>query len=106
MMGIHIKFDVISNENIRKGNGLMINQKWQVTVEEESCVVEYKCTPLTGKTELCVDGVSFAVRGKPFGIGLARHEMIMVCGVQGILDVQKGGHANLIVRDGTVTEMK
>lgn len=105
-MRIHIKFDVISNENIRKGNGLMINQKWQVTVEEESCIVEYRCTPLTGKTELCVDGVSFAVRGKPFGIGLVRREMIMVCGVQGILDVQKGGRANLIVRDGTVTEMK
>ena len=83
----------------------MINQKWEVTVEEETCVVEYKCTPLTGKTELIVDGVSFAVRGKPFGIGLVRREMIMVCGVQGILDVQKGGRANLIVRDGTVTEI-
>jgi hypothetical protein len=40
--------------------------------------------------------------GKPFGIGLVRREPIMVCGVQGILDVGKGGRAKLIVRDGKV----
>ena len=105
-MAVHIKVGLLSSNNNKEQRKIMINQKWQVTVEEESCIVEYRCTPLTGKTELCVDGVSFAVRGKPFGIGLVRREMIMVCGVQGILDVQKGGRANLIVRDGTVTEMK
>ena len=105
-MAVHIKVGLLSSDNNKEQRKIMINQKWQVTVEEESCIVEYRCTPLTGKTELCVDGVSFAVRGKPFGIGLVRREMIMVCGVQGILDVQKGGRANLIVRDGTVTEMK
>ena len=101
-MGVHIKVELFSSNNNSRDKGIMIKQKWEVSVEEETCIVEYKCTPLTGKTELCVDGVSFAVRGKPFGIGLVRREMIMVCGVQGILDVQKGGRANLIVRDGTV----
>ena len=105
-MGVQIKVELFSSNNNSRDKGIMIKQKWEVSVEEETCIVEYKCTPLTGKTELCVDGVSFAVRGKPFGIGLVRRETIMVCGVQGILDVQKGGRANLIVRDGTVTEMK
>ena len=101
-MGVQIKVELFSSNNNSREKGIMIKQKWEVSVEEETCIVEYKCTPLTGKTELCVDGVSFAVRGKPFGIGLVHREMIMVCGVQGILDVQKGGRANLIVRDGTV----
>lgn len=105
-MGVQVKVNLFSTNNNCKEKGIMIKQKWEVSVEEETCIVEYKCTPLTGKTELCVDGVSFAVRGKPFGIGLVRREMIMVCGVQGILDVQKGGRANLIVKDGTVTELK
>ena len=83
----------------------MIHQKWQVTVEEETHTVEYKCIPLTGKTELVVDGASFVVHGKPFGIGLVRREIVMVGGVQGILDVGKGGKANLIVREADdVTE--
>ena len=105
-MGVQIKVELFSSNNNSREKGIMIKQKWEVSVEEETCIVKYKCTPLTGKTELCVDGVSFAVRGKPFGIGLVRREMIMVCGVQGILDVQKGGRANLIVKDGTVTELK
>ena len=81
---------------------MAVKQVWTVTVGEESCRVEYKCSPLTGRTELTVDGSSFVVRGKPFGIGLVRREPIMVCGVQGILDVGKGGRAKLIVRDGKV----
>ena len=81
---------------------VMINQKFKVTYEGETCEVAYKYSRLTGKTELCVDGFSFTVKGKPLCIGVARREPIMVCGVQGILDVGKGGRAKLIVRDGKV----
>jgi hypothetical protein len=80
----------------------MINQKLTVTVDGEKHSVEYSCTPFMGKTVLTVDGASFTVKGKPFGIGLVRREMMMVGGVQGVLDVQKGGRARLIVRDGEV----
>lgn len=83
----------------------MINQKWTVEVEGEQHTVEYRCVPLTGKTELVVDGASFVVRGKPFGIGLVRREIVMVGGVQGILDVGKGGKANLIVREADKVEL-
>ena len=48
----------------------MIKQKWTVTVEGEKHDVEYACSPFTGKTVLVVDGFSFTVKGKPFGIGL------------------------------------
>ena len=80
----------------------MIKQKWSVTVDGEKHDVEYTCSPFTGKTVLTVDGVSFTVRGKPFGIGLIRREPIIVGGVQAVLDVKKGGQAALICREGEV----
>ena len=83
----------------------MINQKFKVSFEGESCFVEYKYSRLTGKTELMVDGVSFTVKGKPFGIGICRKEPIMVCGTQAMLDVKKDGRATLFIRDGEVEEI-
>ena len=83
----------------------MIKQKFKVTYESESCEVEYRYSRLTGKTELTVDGFSFAVKGKPFGIGVARREPIMVCGAQAMLDVDKSGKAKIILRDGEVVEV-
>ncbi len=82
----------------------MIKQKWSVIIDEQNISVEYSCSPVLGKTVLCVDGERFAVKGKPFGIGLVRREMIMLGGTQAILDVKKGGRATLICRDGEVTE--
>ena len=83
----------------------MINQKFKVTYEGETAEVSYKYSRLTGKTELCVDGVSFTVKGKPFGIGVCRREPIMVCGAQAMLDVDKSGRAKLVLRDGEVEEI-
>ena len=83
----------------------MIKQNWTVTVDGEKHTVSYACLPLTGKTVLTVDGASFTVKGKPFGIGIARREPILVGGVQAILDVKKGGKANLICREGEVEEV-
>ena len=83
----------------------MINQKFKVTYEGETAEVSYKYSRLTGKTELCVDGVSFTVKGKPFGIGVCRREPIMVCGAQAMLDVDKSGRTKLILRDGEVEEI-
>ena len=88
-MGVQIKVELFSSNNNSRDKGIMIKQKWEVSVEEETCIVEYKCTPLTGKTELCVDGVSFAVRGKPFGIGLVRREMIMGAECRGFLTCKR-----------------
>ena len=82
----------------------MIKQKWTVTVQEAEHVVEYKCSALWGKTVLVVDGDAFTVKGKPFGIGLERREVILVGGVQAILDVKRGGKAHLICREGEVKE--
>lgn len=82
----------------------MIKQNWVVTIDGEKYEVGYKCTPIIGKTVLTVDGFSFAVKGKPFGIGLERREPILVGGTQAILDVKKGGKATLICRDGEVVE--
>ena len=82
----------------------MVKQKWTVVIDEMTVNVEYKCSPLSGKTVLTVDGDSFTVRGKPFGIGLCRRETVMVGGSQAILDVAKNGKATLICRDGEVTE--
>ena len=82
----------------------MIKQKWSVTVDGEKHTIEYTCSPLMGKTVLTVDGDSFTVRGKPFGIGIERREPILVGGVQAILDVKKGGKATLICREGEVEE--
>ena len=83
----------------------MIKQKWAVTVDGERYVVEYACSPLIGKTVLTVDGFSFTVMGKPFGIGLERREPILVGGTQAMLDVKKGGRAGLICREGEVEEI-
>ena len=80
----------------------MIKQKWCVTVDGEKHEVAYACSPLTGKTVLTVDGFSFTVKGKPFGIGLERREPILVGGTQAVLDVKKGGRAELICREGIV----
>ena len=82
----------------------MIKQKWTVNIEDKSYSVEYGCSRLTGKTVLVVDGDRFTVKGKPFGIGIERREMIIVGGTQAILDVKKNGHANLICREGEVSE--
>jgi hypothetical protein len=82
----------------------MIKQKWAVTVDGVYHTVEYKCSPLSGKTQLTVDGDSFTVRGKPFGIGIERRESIIVGSTQAILDVKRGGRANLICREGKVKE--
>ena len=45
---------------------------------------------------------SYTVKGKPFGIGIERNEMILIGDTQGILSVKKGGAAALICRDGKV----
>ncbi|MBQ4090869.1 MAG: hypothetical protein IJC64_00975 [Clostridia bacterium] len=82
----------------------MIKQKWTVTVDGGDHTVEYECSAIFGKTRLIVDGDSFAVRGKLFGIGLERRETIMVGGAQAILDVKRGGKAQLICREGEVEE--
>ena len=83
----------------------MVKQKWLVTVESGEVTVEYSYSALSGRTVLCVDGESFAVKGKPFGIGCARSEVVMVGGEQAMLDVQKNGHARLICREGEVVEI-
>lgn len=83
----------------------MVNKKWIVKVESGEIMVEYSYSPLSGKTTLCVGGESFTVKGKPFGIGCVRSEMIMVGGEQAILDVKKGGKAQLICREGEVKEI-
>ena len=82
----------------------MKKQKWIVTIEEKEIEVEYQYSRITGKTVLVVDGDSFTVKGKPFGIGTARRESIIVGGEQAILDVKGNGRANLIVREGNVKE--
>ena len=83
----------------------MIKQNWNVTVDGEKHTVAYACSPLTGKTILTVDGASFTVKGKPFGIGLVRREPILVGSVQAMLDVKKGGRAALVCREGDVEEI-
>lgn len=82
----------------------MVRQKWLVKTDSGESSVEYSFSALSGKTTLKVDGDSFTVKGKPFGIGCARSEMILVGGEQAILNVAKGGKATLICRDGEVTE--
>ena len=82
----------------------MRKQKWIVTVDEKEIIVEYKYSRLTGKTVLVVDGDAFVVKGKPFGIGIARRESIIVGGEQAILDIKHNGRAELIVREGDVKE--
>ena len=84
----------------------MTKQKWTVTVEDKQYAVEYACSPLFGKTVLTVDKDKFTVKGKPFGIGIERREMIIVGGMQAILDVKKNGRASLICREADVNEIK
>ena len=83
----------------------MIKQKWSVKIDENTYVVEYMCSPMTGKIVLKVDDDSFTVKGKPFGIGLAHSEMILIGNSQGILNIKKGGKAALICREGAVEEI-
>ncbi len=83
----------------------MVRQKWLVRIDDKEISVEYKCSAFTGKTVLVVDGDSFTVKGKPFGIGLVRRESVIIGGTQAILDVKKGGRAELIVRDGEVEKL-
>ena len=82
----------------------MIKQKWTVKLDERVVEVDYSYSRFSGKTVLCVDGESFTVKGKPFGIGCARNEMIMVGGEQAILNVAKNGKAQLSCREGEVRE--
>ena len=83
----------------------MIRQKWLVTVGDREIEVSYSCSVFSGKTVLTVDGDSFTVKGKPFGIGLCRREMILLGGEQAILDVGKNGKAALICREGEVRDI-
>lgn len=83
----------------------MVRQKWLVRIDDKEISVEYKCSPFVGKTVLVVGGDSFTVKGKPFGIGLVRRESVIIGGTQAILDVKKGGRAELIVRDGEVEKL-
>lgn len=83
----------------------MIKQSFCVIIDGEKHTVDYACSPMTGKTVLTVDGSSFTVKGKPFGIGLVRREPILVGGTQAILDVKKGGKAKLVCREGEVEEI-
>lgn len=89
----------------------MIKQKWKVIYSEdnaqcdaENCgtehsstehCVEYRYSRLSGKTVLVVDGDSFSVKGKPFGIGVERREVIIVGSYQAILTIGKRGEAEL-----------
>jgi hypothetical protein len=110
-MSVHIKIGVFSTADNKKkdpnrGNGvMMVNKKWKVTIDEETHIVEYKCVPILGKIQLTVDGESFAVQGKPFGIGLERREMVLVGSTQGVLGIKRGGSAELMVRDGEAQEI-
>jgi hypothetical protein len=80
----------------------MIKQTWNIEIDGEKHTVEYNCSVITGKTVLTVDGDSFTVKGKPFGIGIARREPIIVGDVQAMLDVKKNGSATLFCREGDV----
>ena len=84
----------------------MIKQKWIVKFEDCELEVAYSCSRLSGKTVLSVGEDSFTVKGKLFGIGLCRREMILVGSEQAILDVAKNGRATLICREGEVRELK
>lgn len=83
----------------------MVKQNFRVTLDGEVVEIGYKYSILSGKTELVVDGASFVVKGKPFGIGVERREPIMIGGTQAILDVKRGGRAQIVVRDGEVEEI-
>lgn len=98
----------------------MIKQKWRVVLVAEQCSeqglelqsavdttehsVEYRYSRLSGKTTLNVDGDEFTVRGKPFGIGAARREAIIVGGSQATLSIDKRGRATLTSVDASEIE--
>ena len=84
----------------------MVRQKWLVKVDAGEFTVEYSYSATSGKTTIAIGGDWFTVKGKPFGIGCARSEMIMVGGEQAILNVAKNGKAQLICREGEVTELR
>ena len=83
----------------------MIKQKWLVKTDNCETEVEYSFSALSGKTTLTVGGDTFTVKGKIFGIGCARNEMILVGGEQAVLNVAKGGKATLTCREGEVREI-
>ena len=76
-----------------------IKQIWQVVIDEDTHEVEYRFSKLSGRTVLVVDGDAFTVKGKPFGIGAARREPVIVGMCQGVLTVSKGGKAELTVNE-------
>ena len=82
----------------------MIVQKWRVELDGEAHEIEYKFSKLSGKTILTVDGDSFCVKGKPFGIGAQRNEFIIVGMTQGMLRIDKKGKAQLVLKDATKIE--
>ncbi len=85
----------------------MIKQSWEVILDGEAHKVEYIFSRFSGKTVLVVDGDEFAVKGKPFGIGVQRNEPVIVGMCQATLSVSKNGRAALIVRDADeVREIK
>jgi len=80
-------------------------QKWKVVFDEDTHEVIYRFSRISGKTVLVVDGDSFTVKGKPFGIGAKRKEPVIIGQSQAILDIGKGGRAVLVVRDATKVEV-
>lgn len=82
----------------------MVKQSWTVKSEECESNIEYSYSLLSGKCTLIVDGDKFTVKCKPLCIKVERREVIMICGAQAILDVNKKGKATLCVRDAEVTE--
>lgn len=91
----------------RDGKTEMVIQKWKVILDDSTHEIEYRFSTFSGKTVLVVDGDAFTVRGKPFGIGAARREPVIVGDCQAVLDVAKNGKAKLLVRDATeVIEIK
>ncbi len=95
-------YNQIKEKQKSKEGKNMIKQAWRVTFENAEHTVEYKYSRLSGKTVLTVDGDSFTVKGKPFGIGVERRETIMVGMSQAILSVSKSGKADIIFREGRV----
>ena len=83
----------------------MIKQSFRATIDGQAIDIFYKYSRLSGKTELTVDGDSFTVKGKPFGIGVCRRENIMVGGAVAVLDVSKNGKAKIFLRDGDIEEV-
>lgn len=84
-----------------------MKQKWEVIIDGGRHSVEYRFCRICGKTTLVVDGDAFTVKGKPFGIGCARREMILVGSEQAVLSVSRKGKAELTVSEAeSVTEIK